>query len=185
VAAQKTDKGKTPKKNAGNMMGMLSKVFALIAAVLATLFFAAVFDFGHLGLHRILGGFAIALVPLFAILTIAAMLLTPKPGADIEAQAAKITGLTDSLSKVTSQIIALQDQLDSLSGQDNETLRARNKELQAELDAIHQIERDKVDGQIEALRKRNEELEEQIKTWAFEAVGKSVSGEPVQPMKAA
>ena len=44
MAAQKTDKVKAPKKGGGGMMGMLSKVFALLAAVLATLFFAAVFD---------------------------------------------------------------------------------------------------------------------------------------------
>lgn len=185
MAVQKTDKGKAPKKSSGSMMGMLAKIFAVSAAVLGALFFAAMFDVAGLGLKQMLGGLAIVLVPLFAILTIAGMVLTPKPDSDIEAQAARIAGLSDSLSKVTSQIIALQDQLDSLSGQDNETLKARNKELQAELDAIHQIERDKVDGEIETLRRRNEELEEQIKKWAFQAVGKSVGGEQVQPMKAA
>ncbi|MCY0095473.1 hypothetical protein [Hoeflea ulvae] len=185
MAGQKAEKGKAPKKKAGGMMGMLSKVFALIAAVLASLFFAAMFDVAHLGLLQTLSGFAIGLVPLFAVLSIASMVLTPKPDADIEAQAAKIAGLSESLSKVTSQIVALQDQIDSLSGQDNETLKARNKELEAQLDAIHQVERDKVDGEIEALRRRNEELEEQIKKWAFEAVGKSISGEAVEPMKAA
>ncbi|KJS21219.1 MAG: hypothetical protein VR78_00365 [Hoeflea sp. BRH_c9] len=185
MAVQKTDKGKAPKKNSGGMMAMVAKSLALSAAVLGTLFFAAMFDLAHLGLKETLGGLAIVLVPLFAILSIAGMVLSPKPDADIEAQAARIAGLSDSLAKVTSQIIALQDQLDSLSGQDNETLKARNKELQAQLDAIHQIERDKVDGEIEALRRRNEELEEQIKKWAFQAVGKSISGEQVQPMKAA
>ena len=42
-----------------------------------------------------------------------------------------------------------------------------------------------MDGQIEALRQRNEELEAQIKAWAFDTVGKTVKGEQPHPMKAA
>ena len=36
-------------------------------------------------------------------------------------------------------------------------------------------EQEKAEGHAEALRKRNEELEEQIKQWAIEAVGKTVA----------
>jgi gas vesicle protein len=185
VAGQKSDKGKTTKKKSGGMMGLVSKILAVSAIAFAAVFFAAMFDVGHIGLHSKLKGVAIGLVPLYAALAIAALFLGPKPGADADAQASQIAALTDFQSKVTSQIIALQNQLDSFSGQDMESLKARNQELQAELDAIHQAERDKVDGEIEALRLRNEALEEQIKKWAFEAVDKTVNGEKVEPMKAA
>lgn len=184
MAVQKSDKG-TTKSNTGGMMGMVSKILAVTAVVLGTLFFAAVFDVAHLGLMPTFQGLAIALVPMLALCAIAAIFLAPKPGAEADAHAAKITSLTEFQSKVASQILTLQNQLDSLSGLDIESLKARNSELQAELDAIHQLERDKVDGEIETLRKRNEELEEQIKKWAFDAVGKNVAGQPVQPMKAA
>ena len=186
MAAPKSNKSKTQDKS-GGMMGMVSKAFAITAIILATLFFAAVFDVGHIGLHHSLLGVAIGLVPLFAILAIAAMFLTPKSNADAAtlAHSAQISELVDFQVSVTTQILALQNQLDSLSGQDNETLKARNQELQEALDAIHQAEREKVDSQMEALRLRNEELEEQIKKWALDAVGKTVAGEQPQPMKAA
>lgn len=185
MAGQKSDKGKTPKKKSGGMMGLASKIVAVLAIALAALFFAAVFDVGHIGLHYNLKGLAIALVPLYALLAIAALFITPKAGGDNETQVAQIAALNDFQSRATSQILALQNQFDSLGGQDNESLKARVQELEAELNAIHQAERDKVEGEIEALRQRNEELEEQIKKWAFEAVGKSVNGEQVEAMEAA
>ena len=186
MAAPKPTKGKTQDKS-GGMMGMVSKTCAVLAAILGALFFAAMFDVGHLGLMHTLEGLGIVLVPLFAVLAIAAMFLAPKSGADAAAIAngAQIAELVEFQSKATSQILALQNQVDSLSGQDNETLKARNQELQAELDAIHQAEREKVDSEMEALRQRNEELEAQIKKWAFDTVGKTISGEQAQPMKAA
>ncbi|MDP2120071.1 MAG: hypothetical protein Q8S27_22875 [Hoeflea sp.] len=186
MAAPKTNKAKSANP-AGGMMGMVSKGLAVTATILATLFFAAMFDVGHMGLLSTLAGLGIVLVPLFALLAIAAMFLAPKSGADEAAIAhtLQIADLLEFQSKATSQILTLQGQIDSLSGQDNETLKARNKELQAELNAIHQAEREKVDGQIEALRQRNEELEAQIKAWALEAVGKTIRGEEPQPMKAA
>ncbi|OCW57944.1 hypothetical protein [Hoeflea olei] len=186
MAAAKPNKGKADGAS-GNMMGLVSKGLAVTATILASLFFAAALDLGHLDLAHTLSGPAIALVPLFAILAIAAMFLVPKSDADAAAiaNAAQIAELLEFQSRATSQIIALQNKVDSLSGQDAETLKARNKELQDQLDAIHQAERDKVDSQIEALRQRNEELEAQIKAWALEAVGKSVKGETPQPMKAA
>ena len=186
MAAPKTAKTKTPSKS-GGMMGMVSKALSLISIILATMFFSAMFDVGHMNLLSTFAGMANILVPLFAVLSIAAMLLTPKSGADAAAiaNAAKIAELMEFQSKATAQILTLQNQIDSFKGQDNETLRERNKELQEQLDAIHQVEREKVDGQIEALRQRNEELEEQIKKWAIEAVGKTISGEQAQPMKAA
>ncbi|MDF1607396.1 hypothetical protein PZ897_04335 [Hoeflea sp. YIM 152468] len=184
MASQKSDTGK-PESSTDAMMGLVSKMLAAITVILTTLFFAASFGVGPIGLMQTLKGLAIVLVPMLALCALAAIFLAPKAGAQAEAHTAKITALSEFQSKVASQILALQNQLDALSGQDIKALKARNAELQAELDAIHQLERDKVDGEIEALRKRNEELEEQIKKWAFEAVGKNVAGQPVQPMKAA
>jgi len=186
VAAPKTNKAKSANAS-GGMMGMVSKALAVTATIIATLFFAAMFDVGHMGLLGTLAGMSIALVPLFAVLAIAAMFLAPKSDADAAAiaHAAQIADLIEFQSKATSQILTLQNQVDSLSGQDNAALKARNKELQDQLDAIHQAEREQVDSQIETLRQRNEELEAQIKAWALEAVGKSVKGEQPQPMKAA
>ncbi|MCY0147329.1 hypothetical protein OEG84_06300 [Hoeflea sp. G2-23] len=186
MAGQKSDKGKAQSKKSGSgMAGMISKMCSAFAVLLGAAFFAAAFDLGHIGLMQSLQGFAIVLVPLFAMLALAAVFMGSGSGADTTAQAEQIATLTEFRSKITSQIITLQDQLDSLSSQDNETLKARNAELQAELDEIHQVERDKVDSEIEALRLRNEELEAQIKKWAFDAVGKSMGGQQVQPMKAA
>lgn len=187
MASQKSDKGKAQTKAGGGMMGMVSKGLAATAIILGALFFAAMFDIAQLGLMDTFKGLAIALVPLFAVFALAAMFLAPKSGADAEAiaQAAQIAALCDFQSRATSQILTLQNTIDSLSGQDNETLKARNKELQQALDAIHQAERDKVDGEIETLRQRNEELEAQIKKWAFDAVGKTMAGAQAQPMKAA
>lgn len=186
MAAPKSNKAE-PASSSGGMMGIVSKALAVTATILGTLFFAAMFDVGHMGLLGTLAGMSVVLVPLFAVLAITAMFLTPKSGADEAAIAhgAKIAELLEFQSKATSQIVTLQNQIDSLSGQNIEALKARNKELQAELDAIHQAEREEVDTQIEALRQRNEELEAQIKAWALEAVGKSVKGEQPQSMKAA
>lgn len=184
VAAKKKDKDNAPKKKSG-MMGLVSKLLAVFAIILATVFFASMYDVGQMGLHHTIKGFAIGVVPVFAVLAITALFLSPKPATEGSVDIAQIAALQEFQSKATSQILALQNRLDSFSGQDLESLKARNEELEAELEAIHQAERDKVDGEIEALRQRNVELEEQIKKWAFEAVDKSVRGEDVEPMKAA
>lgn len=185
MAGQKSPKPKKEKKS-GGMPALISKVCSAVAAVLMTVFFAAVFDIGHIDLIHTIAGLAIGLVPLFAICALAAIFLAPKPAeGGNTVDPVLFDQLLEFQSKATSQIIALQDHVDSMAGNDAATLKERNKELQAELDAIHQAERDKVDSQLESLRQRNEELEAQIKQWALEAVGKSVKGEPVQPMKAA
>jgi len=184
VAAQKSDNSKA-QSNKGGMMGLISKVLGVAAISLGALFFAAMFDVGHAGLIHTLAGSAIVLVPLFALLAIAAMFMSPKSGADLDELAAQIAALTESKSKVTSQVLALQNQMDSMSGQDIETLKARNQELQEQLDAIHQAEREKIDGEFDTLRQRNEELEALIKQWAVETIGKSVAVQKPDTKKAA
>jgi hypothetical protein len=151
VAAQKSDKSKA-QNGKGGLMGLVAKLLGVVAISLGTLFFAAMFDIGHAGLIHTLAGPAAILVPLFAVLSIGAMFLTPKSTADLDEQEAQIAALSEFQSKMKSQILTLQNQMDSMSGQDVEALRARNKELQEELDAIHQAEREKMDVEVDALR---------------------------------
>lgn len=184
MAAKKAEKGKTPDTKPG-IAALVPKLLSVISVVLAAVFFASMYDVGQIGLHHTLKGLAIGLVPFWAVLAIAGIFLGGKPGAAGTVDSAQLTALQEFQSKATSQILALQNQLDSLGGQTNESLKERIQELEAELEVIHQAEREKVEGEIETLRQRNEELEEQIKKWAFEAVGKSVAGQPVEPMKAA
>ncbi|WP_420409724.1 hypothetical protein [Hoeflea sp.] len=184
MAAKKAEKGKAPDTKPG-MATLVPKLLGATSVVLAAVFFASMYDVGHIGLHHTLKGVAIGLVPFWAVLAIAAVFMGGKSGAGGSVDSAQVTALQEFQSKATSQIIALQNQLDSLGGQTNESLKERIQELEAELEVIHQAEREKVEGEIETLRQRNEELEEQIKKWAFEAVEKSVNGKPVEPMKAA
>jgi len=184
VAAQKSDNTKTQSKK-GGMMGMVSKALGVAAITLGALFFAAMFDVGHAGLLHTLAGSSIVLVPLFALFSIAAMFLSPKSGADLDELSAQVAALAEFKSKVTSQVLAMQSKLDSMSGQDVESLMARNQELQEQLDAYQQAEREKMDVEVDALRKRNEELEAQIKQWALDTITKSISGEAPKAAKAA
>src|SRR5690606_40365345 len=110
------------------------------AIVLGALFFAAMFDLGQMGLIHTFASSAIVLVPLFAVFAMAALFMAPKPGADVDAQAAQIAALEEFRSKVTSQVLAVQGKLDSIAGPDVESLKAHNKELQAQLDAMLQAE---------------------------------------------
>ena len=184
MAAQKSDNTKT-QSNKGGMMGMVSKALGVAAITLGALFFAAMFDVGHAGLLHTLAGSSIVLVPLFALFSIAAMFLSPKSGADLDELSAQVAALSEFKSKITSQVIALQNNMDSMSGQDVETLKLQNEELQAQLDAYQQAEREKMDVEVDALRKRNEELEAQIKQWALDTITKSISGEAPKAAKAA
>ena len=173
MAAQKSEKSKS-QSGKGGIMGLVSKVLAVAAITLGAIFFAAMFDVGHAGLIHTLAGSAIVLVPLFAISALAALFAAPKAGSDVDELAAQVQALSETKTKMTSQILALQNQLDSMNGQDIEALRAKNKELQDELDAIHEAEREKMGVEVDSLRKRNEELEAQIKKWALDTVAKNV-----------
>jgi len=184
VAAQKSDKTNT-QSNKGDTMGLISKVLGVAAITLGALFFAAMFDVGHMGLIHTLAGSAIVLVPLFALMSIAAMFMSPKSGADLDELSAQVAALNEFKSKITSQILTLQNNLDAMSSQDIETLKAHNKELQEQLDAYQQAEREKMDIEVDSLRKRNEELEAQIKQWALDTITKNVSGQAPKTAKAA
>ena len=51
---------------------------------------------------------------------------------------------------------------------------ARLKALKAELEAIHEAERAKVEDEFQQLRERNLQLEQQIKEWAVKTVGSAI-----------
>lgn len=178
---------KTKKAGGGGMMGKVSKLLATLAILSAAALLAGLYDVMHLGIGEMLHGFAIVPVSIYALGSIAAVFLNPKPSAVTAAAVdeARLEALVEFQSKAASRFSSLQNQIDSFSGQDQAALLEENKTLKAELEAIHQAERDKVDGEMEGLRLRNEELERQIRLWASEAVGKAVKGEEIQPMKAA
>ncbi|PWW00037.1 hypothetical protein DFR52_103238 [Hoeflea marina] len=171
----------------GGVMGLVSKSLAILSALAGTALLAGLYDTMHLGLGELLHGFSIVPVSIFGLGAILAVVLSPKPAAVTAAAAdeARLDALVEFQSKAASRFSALQNQIDSFSGQDQAALLEENRALKAELDAIHQAEREKVGGEMEALRLRNEELERQIREWASQAVGKAVRGEEVPAMKAA
>ena len=175
-------------KSSGGLTGLLSKAFAVLSILAGAALLAGLYDTMHLGLGEILHGFSIVPVSIYGVGAILAVLLNPKPAAVAAASGVdevRLDALMEFQSKAASRFSALQSQIDSFSGQDQAALLEENKALKAELDAIRQAEREKVDGEMETLRLRNEELERQIRLWASEAVGKAVKGEEIEPMKAA
>lgn len=187
MAGDKADKKKKEKKKGGGLGGLLSKLFGVISILCATVLFAAALDIGHLGLADKMGVIAAAPLSLYALLGIVALFMAPKPGA------ATATGDAGSIadefaefkSKTVSRFSAMENTIDSFSGQDKDSLIEENKVLKEQLEAIHKAERNKVDEEIEQLRVKNEELEEQIKQWARSAVSNAVGGEDTEPQQAA
>lgn len=186
MAGDKKAKVKTA-KSPGGMMGLLSKVLAVLSILAGTVLLAGLYDTMHLGLGEMMYGYSIVPVSIYGLGAILAVFLNPKSSAVTAAAVdeVRLDALIEFQSKAAARFSALQSQIDSFSGQDQAALLEENKTLKAELDAIHQAEREKADGEMEALRLRNEELERQIRLWASEAVGKAVKGEEIQPMKAA
>ncbi len=188
MADDKADKKKKEKKKGGGLGGLLSKLFGVISILCATVLFVAALDIGHLGLADKMGVIAAAPLGIYALLGIVALFMAPKPGA-----AAAATGDAGSIadefaefkSKTASRFSAMENTIDSFSGQDKESLIEENRVLKEQLDAIHEAERSKVDEEIEQLRVKNEELEEQIKKWARSAVSNAVGGEDAEPQQAA
>lgn len=187
MAGDKADKEKGAKKKGGGLGALLPKVFGIISVLCATVLFAAALDIGHLGLADMMGIIAAVPLGLFALLGLAGLFMGPKPTAAVAAgdDGSVAEALADLKSKTASRFAAMENTIDGFSGQDKETLLAENKELREQLDAIHQAERSKVDDEIEQLRVKNEELEEQIKKWARSAVNSAVGGDEVEPQQAA
>lgn len=187
MAGDKADKEKGAKKKGGGLGALLPKIFGIISILSATVLFAAALDIGHLGLADKMGIIAAAPLGLYALLGLLALFMGPKPASGTAAgdDGSLAEALADLRSKTASRFAAMENTIDGFSGQDKETLLAENKELKEQLEAIHQAERSKVDDEIEQLRVKNEELEEQIKQWARSAVSSAVGGDQTEPQQAA
>lgn len=169
----------TEKKKAG-LGPLLHKIFSVTSVLSATVLFAATFDVGHLGLAPMLGSLTAIPVATFAICSLAAIFTMPKAGsseAGAEVSEESLAAFTQFQSKAISRFASIENTIDMMSGNDKESLIEENKALKAELDAIHQAERDKVASEVEELRKHNEQLEEEIKQWARKAVENAVTGQ--------
>ena len=153
-------------------MALVLKILQCLAIIMATVMFTAAFDVGHFGLKDMISAFAIGPVVLFMILSIVPIFLTAKSPMSEELDEEGVAEkLGEIQSKMNSRLAALQAKVDDLSGQDKEALQEENRLLKEQLEAIQQAERDKVASDAKTLRQRNEELENQIKQWAIDAVG--------------
>ncbi|WP_018689397.1 hypothetical protein [Ahrensia kielensis] len=179
TANKKAETVTKDEKKKGGLGPLLHKVFSVSSVLSATVLFAATFDVGHMGLAPMLGSLTAIPVATFAIFSIAAIFTMPKAGASASIGNSEdaIAAFTQFQSKTASRFASLENTIDMMSGNDKESLIEENKKLKAELDAIHQAERDKVDSEVEELRKHNEQLEEEIKQWARKAVENAVNGQ--------
>ncbi|WP_421857307.1 hypothetical protein [Oricola sp.] len=163
-------------KSGGGLMGLIGKIMGALALVSASVLIAGIYDIGHFGLREIVFGFAWAPLALFFAGGLAHVFLggakAPDIPADTEALNAKID---DVQQKAASRFSSIQNSLDMVMGKDYEALAEENRQLKEQLDAIHAAERAKVEEEMDLLRQRNVELEEQIKKWAVETVAKSVA----------
>ena len=141
---------------------------------------AGLYDVGHLGLVHMLEGVAIVLVPLYLVGALAAIFMGGKAAPATTAGEGGETGLAEQLqdlqTKVNARLSSFQSTLDVMAGQDYEKVLAENKELKAQLDAIRAAEKEQIDQQVEMLRAKNAELEEQIRKWAIQSVGNAING---------
>ena len=175
-------KGKDDK--AGGMgdsiMGHLPRASGALAILSATVLFAAALDIGHLDLAHTMS--TLAVIPLAIFMS--GMLVVVFMGGGNAALASEskqddlIAKFDDFRAKTASNIATFQGRLDAMSGQDRDSLLAENKALKAELEAIHEAERAKVEDEFQQLRERNLQLEQQIKEWAVKTVGSAISKEP-------
>ena len=162
-------------------MALVLKILQFLAIICATVLLAGAYDIFNFGLKKMIAPFAIGPIVLFMVLSIVPVFLTPKPKTPEEEEAEDIgEKLAELQAKVNSRLTDVQTKLDSLSGQDRESLQEENRILKEQLEAIQQAERDKVASDARSLRQRNEELENQIKQWAIEAVGKNVAKEEAE-----
>ena len=167
----------SPKAN-GGILPLLAKMFGALAIVFATILFAGIYDLGHFGLRDMMLSLPVVPVAIFGLSAMAHLFLSGTKADPAQLEAEALTSMiNDVQSKTTSRLAALQGQLDGIGGQDNESLLEENRMLKEQLEAIHQSERDKVLSEADELRARNKELELQIKQWAIQTVGGTVSDE--------
>ena len=162
-------------------MALVLKILQVLAMVFAAVLLAGAYDVFHFGLHDMIAPFAIGPIVLFMIFSIIPVFLTVKPVTPAtEADEEIGEKMAEIQAKVNSRLTAIQSKMDDMTGQGKESLEEENRQLKEQLDAIHQAEREKVMNDARSLRERNQELENQIKQWAIDAVGKHVTGEQAE-----
>ena len=159
-------------------MALVSKILGCLAVLCAAFLFAAALDIGHVGLNQ-LGMIALAPISFFVIFSIAHIFMSGGSGGGDEEfdEEEFMEAFKEFKSKIAGRMGDFQTTLDSMNGEDKDTLSEENKQLKEQLEAIHQAERDKVLTEAESLRSRNEELERQIKEWAIKTVDDTVKPE--------
>ncbi|PHP66279.1 hypothetical protein CSC94_15235 [Zhengella mangrovi] len=185
MAAKKPAKPEKDKKSkagggGGGIMALLPKLLGALSVVSGGVLLAGLYDVGHMGLVHMVEGFAIALVPLYLVGSLAAIFMGGKAPAAVaggEEGGAMAEQFQDLQSKMNARLSSFQTTLDMMTGQDYEKLVAENKDLKAALDAIHAAEKEQIDQQVERLRAKNAELEEQIRKWAIQSVNKAITGD--------
>ena len=165
---------KNSAKKGGGLMALISKIMGALAILCVAILLAGLYDVGGAGMKKSIAPLAIVLVGVYVLFSLVSLFLGGGSSADVDTEAL-MAKIEDVQKKNTSRLIGFQNKIDVLMGQDYETLLAENKELQSQLDAIKDAEREKVDNQMEELRQRNEELEEQMKKWAMETVDSAIS----------
>lgn len=173
--------GKGDGAGGGGIMALIPKIMGAVSVTAGAVLLAGLYDVGHLGLVHVLEGFAVFLVPLYLAGALAAIFMggkTVAPGAGGEgAEGGLAEQLQELQAKVNARLSSFQSTLDVVTGQDYEKILAENKELRAQLDAIRAAEKEQIDQQVEMLRAKNAELEEQIRKWAIQSVENAINGE--------
>lgn len=172
MAAKKTDnKADKPKKSGGGIMALLPKILGALAITCAALLFAATFDVGHMGLPGMIAPLAIVPIAVFFLFGIAHLFMGGAKGGAAGTDNGELAEtVSEFQSKTAARFAQVQNALDAMSGRDYDSLVEENRALKEQLDAIHEAAREKVDHEIEALRSKNQELEDKIKAWAVQTV---------------
>ncbi|MFP1632970.1 hypothetical protein ACLB6G_14655 [Zhengella sp. ZM62] len=190
MAGKKPAKPEKDKKAAGNgdgagggIMTLAPKIMGALSVLSGAALLAGLYDVGHLGLVHMLEGVAIVLVPLYLVGALAAIFMGGKAAAAMAGGEGTDGVMAEQLhelqSKVNARLTSFQSTLDAMTGQDYEKILAENKELRAQLDAIRAAEKEQIDQQVEMLRAKNAELEEQIRKWAIQSVENAINGDGV------
>lgn len=165
----------------GGIMKLVPKIMGALSVLSGAVLLAGLYDVGHLGLVHMLEGVAIVLVPLYLVGALAAIFMGGTAGPAVTAGEGMDGAMAEQLhelqTKVNARLSSFQGTLDAMTGQDYEKILAENKELRAQLDAIRAAEKEQIDQQVELLRAKNAELEEQIRKWAIQSVGNAINGD--------
>ena len=169
-------------------MFILKSALPILAALLQAVMLAALFDVFHLGLLNAIAPFAYIPIALAMLLTIASSFLSSKPSGT-SADPAQITLVEDGQNKLSGRLNTMQTALDGLQAQladqktrvdqlmatDRNALLDENASLKEKLDALAKEEMQKATEAVSELRRRNEDLERQIKQWAMQTVGQALN----------